>query len=116
MIAPISKSCQATCCGLGFTSVKFCANENVAPSTSTEHTMTVLRNSLFVFIFRSDRNKSSAPIHHGKHGQADSPVLQLPFQIQGTEGEKQMHRRRGAAHCRYSLNPSAMLRPKYGTP
>src|SRR3984957_2986873 len=28
--APISRSCQATCCGLGFTSVKFCPNEPVA--------------------------------------------------------------------------------------
>src|SRR5579863_1697822 len=33
MMAPVSRSCHATCCGLGFTSTKFCASENVAQRT-----------------------------------------------------------------------------------
>src|ERR1700712_3480021 len=32
-MAPISMSCQATCCGAGFTSTKFCASAAVAVSS-----------------------------------------------------------------------------------
>src|SRR5579864_6066156 len=38
MIAPISRSCQSVCCGVGFTSTKFCAGdvERKAPSTRAQ--------------------------------------------------------------------------------
>src|ERR1035437_3147711 len=48
MIAPISRSCHATCCGLGFTSAKFWANDSVAHSVNMAQTAAVLWNIIFI--------------------------------------------------------------------
>src|SRR5882724_9083758 len=50
MMAPISKSCHATCCGLGFTSAKFCANKNVPRRKTIHSNAAVLRCVQFMVI------------------------------------------------------------------
>src|ERR1700733_9333439 len=62
-----------------------------------------------------DRNKASVPIPHGKHCQADSRVEQPVPQIEWIAGGRAMHPCPEPTLGRHSLNPSEMLRRKYGT-